>query len=796
VLLDELYRLFNHAVLALSCACLLQAEKQFLPALDLAIPPVVFVIFVAFLAERRWTLPDVAANLLGVLIAVATVWWMFDQVRSPTGPIVLPLPTGLVPHLGPVLIALLLVKLFRPRRPADFWVLQGLGLLQVALACVLAVEPRFGSLIAGYLACGVACLALRHVRELGLRDTDGRVSSVANDPAAIRVPAGPFLRRPLLWVPFVGLLGAALFLATPRGHWQSWDPLKSFGFHSGSIRPVTGFTEEINLNRTGELELDDEIAFTVTALDAADQPIKLPADPADQHWRGTVLENYREGYWSASERTRITGPNRRLLKQDSLPHLGQSQYFLAFKVQPRRAGGLFLAEPIRLGTGDTRLPVVLADTSQPIPFFEFSGTILPSHRITRPEYEYRQVATPVGVPYLVNAENLIFREYAHLLLAQPPDEIVTWTKDVLRDLAAKNLYDLTPADLDLDQTQRNDTGEPIPRSAERVSRALCDYLAKSGVFSYTLDQRRNDPDADPAVDFLCNVRAGHCERFASGLALMLRGCGIPARVVKGFRGAEPQGEGVYVVRQRDAHTWVEALVPRSPSPDQAAQIVGLASTADPNLLLAASLSCRSERVGCDWLVLDPTPATEALQPPFSLWRWCQMQWRRTDVLWRELVLDFSGDQQADLWIGLTASRPGRELRRLLVLIVGTVTLTWFAVWIARRVPGWYRAWRARARHRMDRPAPVLLARLFKLLARHLGVRPESGTTPRETAAAAAAVMRRRAATAPLAGLPGRVVELYYRFRFGGLPLDDAERRSVDDELGRLEAALRAAPIRP
>src|SRR5262245_52943711 len=142
--LDTWFRLFNHATLALACACLLQSERQFVPGAELLIVPVVGVVLVAFLVEGRWTMPDVAANLCGVAIAAGGVWWVLEQVYNPNGPVVLPMPTALVPHIGPMMLALMLVKLFRPRLPADFWVLQGMGLLQVALACVLAADPRFG----------------------------------------------------------------------------------------------------------------------------------------------------------------------------------------------------------------------------------------------------------------------------------------------------------------------------------------------------------------------------------------------------------------------------------------------------------------------------------------------------------------------------------------------------------------------------------------------------------------------------------------------------------------------------
>ena len=56
-------------------------------------------------------------------------------------------------------------------------------------------------------------------------------------------------------------------------------------------------------------------------------------------------------------------------------------------------------------------------------------------------------------------------------------------------------------------------------------------------------------------------RAGNCEYFASALAVMLRAVGIPSRVVNGFQRGEwnPYG-GYWVVRMRDAHSWVEAHV--------------------------------------------------------------------------------------------------------------------------------------------------------------------------------------------------------------------------------------------
>src|SRR5262249_46584436 len=52
-----------------------------------------------------------------------------------------------------------------------------------------------------------------------------------------------------------------------------------------------------------------------------------------------------------------------------------------------------------------------------------------------------------------------------------------------------------------------------------------------------------------------------CEFFATSMALLLRYQGIPARVVNGFLEGEYNEIGdFYLVRQSDAHTWVEVYI--------------------------------------------------------------------------------------------------------------------------------------------------------------------------------------------------------------------------------------------
>jgi transglutaminase-like putative cysteine protease len=77
-------------------------------------------------------------------------------------------------------------------------------------------------------------------------------------------------------------------------------------------------------------------------------------------------------------------------------------------------------------------------------------------------------------------------------------------------------------------------------------------------FTYSLSFERT-PGVDPVIDFLTERREGHCEYFAAAMALAARSIGIPARVVGGYVVEEYNEWGdFYVVRERDAHAWVEA----------------------------------------------------------------------------------------------------------------------------------------------------------------------------------------------------------------------------------------------
>lgn len=119
--------------------------------------------------------------------------------------------------------------------------------------------------------------------------------------------------------------------------------------------------------------------------------------------------------------------------------------------------------------------------------------------------------------------------------------------------------DLDPriAELALEQTPNLST------SFERAVRL--ETWFRSPEFRYTTDIVPGHEATDLAAWLLDrnspNYRAGYCENFATSLAVMARTIGIPSRVVLGFTPGTPQSDGRIIVRDRNAHAWVELWMP-------------------------------------------------------------------------------------------------------------------------------------------------------------------------------------------------------------------------------------------
>ncbi|MFH1489419.1 MAG: transglutaminaseTgpA domain-containing protein, partial [Pseudomonadota bacterium] len=100
-------------------------------------------------------------------------------------------------------------------------------------------------------------------------------------------------------------------------------------------------------------------------------------------------------------------------------------------------------------------------------------------------------------------------------------------------------------------------GKLVKKTNLQTAGAVESFL-KTG---YTYDLSPGEARGDPVLYFLFDGKRGHCEYFASSMVLMLRSIGIPSRIVGGYLGGVWNEIGqYYLVRQSDAHTWVETWI--------------------------------------------------------------------------------------------------------------------------------------------------------------------------------------------------------------------------------------------
>ena len=242
-------------------------------------------------------------------------------------------------------------------------------------------------------------------------------------------------------------------------------------------------------------------------------------------------------------------------------------------------------------------------------------------------------------------------------------------------------------------------------------------------------------------DFLFNTRRGYCEHYASSFTFLMRAAGVPARIVIGYQGGEINPVGGYmIVKQSDAHAWVEVALP-----------------------------------GKGWVRVDPTAAVapervergmEAALPPgelryffsedrlgemYAYWIKVRYRWDRVNFLWNNWVLDYTYQRQKNLLdrLGIrTGSYMGTV--KVLVIALGATGLLVMAVllWLTR--DRWV-VQRDNVRKAYDR----LCARLERI---GLGRRPGQG--PRDYADMVSS------ARPDLRQDVGELIDQYIRIRYG------------------------------
>ncbi len=202
-----------------------------------------------------------------------------------------------------------------------------------------------------------------------------------------------------------------------------------------------------------------------------------------------------------------------------------------------------------------------------------------------------------------------------------------------------------------------------PDPAAVISRAL--FFFRENGFTYSL--RGVVPEGDPIDDFLFRTRSGYCEHYASAFAFLMRAAQIPARIVGGYLGGERNPFGNYlVVRQSDAHAWVEVWLPQAGW-----------SRIDPTLAVAPVRASQGAEAA---LPLSERPiywSLPYLAPFYRYWKQIEFAWDRADTAWDLWVAGYSDERQRELFgtSGAVGGSPGRIL--FWILLAATVVgATW------------------------------------------------------------------------------------------------------------------------
>lgn len=498
----------------------------------------------------------VHAVSLGVLAGlVALSWWrplpVAPSVASQRGWTLVVL-AGLVATLARVLLRgelidagvdflLLLVaqRMFHRQRAREHAQLLLLGALLMVVGAVINTDPSYPVLLVTYLGVATMGLLTNTLMAEGERLGARVMASLDREGHA---------RRRALWraavvVAAVAAAGALLtFLLFPR--WGVGVLLR--GRLPGEVR--SGFSDEVRLGGFGTIKSDATVVMRI-------RPDEPPgSDRPTWHLRGSSFDRYEDGRWQQS-REATPGPLRaaygfRAVSDDGVPRLERT---------PAR---MLLARPVpgiastQRPAGTRRATVVLEDIGADVLF-------VPSDPVAvrvEPRGSFGSTPTPVG------GRNHEIR------LSKPPGPVqyrVVWrhAEPTPAELAAVGDPEV-PAALSAYLQRSAGLGPEVGRLARDLTAGTTTRHAKVEAimahlrgFEYTLELRPSDrarAGADPIEGFLFDTRAGHCEYYATAMAVLLRELGVPTRIVNGYYGAHHNAMGdFYAVRQADAHSWVE-----------------------------------------------------------------------------------------------------------------------------------------------------------------------------------------------------------------------------------------------
>jgi len=480
---------------------------------------------------------------------------------------------GATVHL---VLFVMVVRLFSTLRDRDYYFLAVIAFLMVLAAAVLTVDSTFLLAFALFMLMAVATFILMEMRRASNKAT---VRSNPGDELAYRGMGFSLAAvSPALMV-FILTGAAAIFFILPRissGYLSAYAP-------GGEI--ATGFSDEVQLGRIGQIQQSNSLVMH----------IQIDGDTHgafDLKWRGVALNDFNGTTWSNPHEQHLVSrlPGNRFVLRQPDPDERTRQALKAGLLIHYRV----LMEPLSSNV------FFLAPTPDTL------------------EGNYRAVSMDGGgAVFNLDPEHPVTRYEATSNLGQPtPAEL-------------RAISELYPPEVLLNYLQLPRLDPRIGLLAEQITASANNSYDKAAAvetylrthFGYTLQLPRS-ASRDPVANFLFERKQGHCEYFASAMAVMLRTLRIPSRIVNGFRTGEFNDvTSQYLVRASNAHSWVEAYFP-----------------------------------GYGWISFDPTPAAPA--QVHTGWSRIMLYADALASFWREWVINYDASHQYNL--GRQATRSSLE----------------------------------------------------------------------------------------------------------------------------------------
>lgn len=602
---------------------------------------------------------------------------------------------------------LAVVKLLTASTERDYFYVKIIAFLELLAASILSADANYSLFLALFLIFGVATFSSGEIQ---------RSARGANTVVRSGHKRMGWRLSGLTGFTVIGImmLTAGLFILLPRTARAAFQRLVPQRYH------LPGFSGEVRLGEIGELKQRNTAVMHVRVFE--------PWRPAPLKWRGTALTKFDGKRW-----------------------YNDSNMARTWKVDRGVVSLIGVEERLRYSAPRLNYEVAMQEITSDALFF--AGV---------PEW------IRISTPLLIQTPARGFR------LGYTPDHL-RYLASSLQETDRHPFYHGEDLDAAV-RTQHLQLPRLDPRISELALQVASQEATESGKahrlerflrerFPYTTELPAVEPE-DAIANFLFERKKGHCEYFASSLAVMLRYAGIPSRVVTGFQsGVYNPLSGWFLIRASDAHSWVEAYV-----------------------------------AGRGWITLDPTPPDPNPAGP-SLMSRAQLYLDAMQVMWQDWVLGYDLERQWNLatrmeqssrefqmrWLDGAMNRWTLRLKRQAATakehgwkVVAAIALIAAAVMLG---PLLWRRWKAHARvQRVKRgqvsasDATLLYERMLELL-RQRGIEKPYWVTPAEFAG--------KLGQTESAAIVGRFTAAYNQLRFGSQTGAAAEMVTLLERLERL-----------